>query len=53
MKTSGSSSQAAHFSAGDFILAGAAGVLLWRRVTYRRIDRFPEQLPALVVHSAT
>lgn len=28
-----------------FILAGAAGILLWPRVTYRRIDQFPEQLP--------
>jgi Flp pilus assembly protein TadB len=35
-----------------FILTGAAGTLLWRRVTYRRIDQFPEQLPALVIHSA-
>jgi hypothetical protein len=35
-----------------FILADAAGILLWPCVTYRRIDQFPEQLPALVVHSA-
>lgn len=36
------------------VLAGAAGVLLRRRLAYRGIDEFPEyeQLPALEFHSA-